>query len=154
MIDTPHIVKTAGQSTAMIHLTVPRAEIRNVMGPGYLELMNTLRAQGITPAGPWLNRHLKNPGETFDFELSVPVARPVTPAGRVTNGQLPAVTAARTIYRGPYEGLPEAWKLFDAWIVAQERKAAPWLWETYVTDPSANPDPATWQTELTRPLAD
>ena len=154
MIETPQIVQTNAQPTAAIRLTIPRAEIRNVMGPGYKELMGTLAAQGITPAGPWLNHHLRMAPDVFDFEISVPVIKPVSPAGRVKPSQLPATQAARTIYHGPYEGLPGAWGEFEAWIAAHGHQSAPSLWETYVTDPSSNPDPATWRTELTRPLLD
>jgi hypothetical protein len=38
MIDTPRITQAAAQRTAVIRLTVPRKEIRNVMGPGIGEL--------------------------------------------------------------------------------------------------------------------
>jgi effector-binding domain-containing protein len=153
MIDTPQILQTAAQTTAVIHITVPRKEIQNVMGTGHRELMATLGKQGIVPTGRWFTHHLRMAPETFDFELGVPVTRPVAAAGRVTNGLLPATTVARTIYHGPYEGLPSAWVEFDAWIVAQGRTPGPSLWETYLTDPASNPDPATWRTELTRPLA-
>jgi effector-binding domain-containing protein len=153
VIDTPQILQTAAQSTAIIHITIPRDQIRNVMGPGLKELMATLGKQGIVPAGRWFTHHLKMTRDTFDFEIGVPVKERVVAAGRVTAGQLPAVTVARTIYHGDYEGLPSAWPQLDAWIVAQGRKPAPSLWETYVTDPALNPDPSTWRTELTRPLA-
>jgi hypothetical protein len=42
--------KNESTSTAFIHLTIPRAEIQNVMGPGINELMATIAAQGIAPA--------------------------------------------------------------------------------------------------------
>jgi effector-binding domain-containing protein len=45
-----------------------------------------------------------------------------------------------------------AWKALDAWVASQGRTAAPSLWEVYLTDPRAQPDPATWRTELDRPL--
>jgi effector-binding domain-containing protein len=154
MNDAPRIVKTIARLTAAIKITCPRSEIRNVMGPGYDELMSTLRTQGITSAGPWFTHHFKMPGETFDFEIGVPVPQPVSPAGRVNTSQLPAVTAAQTIYAGPYEGLPAAWGEFEKWIRAQGRTPAPWLWETYVTNPKSDPEGPTWRTELTRPLAD
>ena len=86
------------------------------------------------------------------FDIGVPVDRPVTPSGRVKQGQLPAATVARTVYHGSYEGLFGAWQEFEKWIAAQGRTAAPSLWETYLTDPAANPDPKTGRTELTRPL--
>ncbi len=154
MIDTPQIVRTAAQAAAVIRITVPRKDIRSVMGPGLRELLATLDAQGIVPAGPWFTHHLRMDPDTFDFEIGVPVAEPVAAAGRVTTGQLPAATVARTVYHGPYEGLPAAWPELDGWIVAQGRTAGPSLWETYLTDPTANPDPATWRTELTRPLVE
>jgi effector-binding domain-containing protein len=152
MIDPPRILQTAAQPLAVIRLTIPRHEIRAVMGPGIGELMSTLAAQGITPSGRWLTHHLKMDPGIFDFEIGVPIPRPVAPTGRVTNGALPAATIARTIYRGPYEGLPTAWPELDAWVAAHGRRPAGWLWEQYITDPSLNPDPSSWQTELNRPL--
>jgi effector-binding domain-containing protein len=152
MIDTPTILMTARQSTAIIHVTIPREQIRAVMGPGYRELIDTLGGQGIVPAGPWFTRHIRMDPQTFDFEIGVPVNSPVVAMGRVTNSHLPAATVARTIYHGDYEGLASAWRAFDAWIAAEGRVASPSLWETYVTDPKVDPDPATWRTELTRPL--
>jgi hypothetical protein len=51
MLDAPQIAQTTNQLTAVIRLTIPRAEIRNVMGPGIAELMAAVAAQGIAPAG-------------------------------------------------------------------------------------------------------
>lgn len=152
MIDTPHITQTAAQQTAIIRLTVPRDEIQNVMGPGLSELMAAIAAQGIAPAGPWFTHHLRMDPDTFDFEIGVPVTAPVTAAGRMKAGQLPATKVARTIFHGNYEGLGAAWGEFDAWIAAQGHTPGADLWECYVAGPESNPDPATWRTELNRPL--
>jgi effector-binding domain-containing protein len=152
MIDTPRITKIAAQPTAIIRLTIPRAEIRTVMGPAHKELMAVVAAQGITPAGAWFTHHLRLDPATFDFEVGVPVPTKVSAAGRVTAGQLPAATVARTIYHGPYEGLPLAWSEFGTWIKAEGHTAAPDLWESYVAGPESSPDAAAWRTELTWPL--
>ena len=152
MLDQPQIVEVTSQPAALIRLTVPRAEIQNVMGPGYMELMDTLAAQGVMPAGPWFTHHLRLDPEVWDFEIGVPVAAPVAAAGRVVAGHLPAATVARTVYHGPYEGLGSAWGEFDAWIAAEGHAAAPDLWECYVAGPESGPDPAAWRTELNRPL--
>ena len=124
------------------------------MGPGISELRATIAAQGIAPAGPWFNHHLRMDPDIFDFEISVPVTTPVVAAGRVQPGQLLARKVARTVYHGPYEGLPAAWSEFEAWIAANGHSPAADLWECYVAGPESNPDPATWRTELTRPLTD
>jgi effector-binding domain-containing protein len=152
MLDKPQIAQTAAQPTAIIRLTIPREEIRNVMGPGHRELMAAVAAQGIAPAGPWFTHHLRMDPDIFDFEIGVPVTAPVSAAGRVKAGQLPAATVARTVYHGAYEGLGPAWAEFDAWITAQGHTPGPDLWECYVAGPESNPDPATWRTELNRPL--
>src|SRR4051812_17252324 len=101
MIDTPTITQSVEQLTAVIHITVPRDQIRQVMGPGITEVMSTLAVQGIAPAGPWFTRHLKIPDDSFDFEISVPVTSPVTATGRVKPSRLPSMKVARTTYHGP-----------------------------------------------------
>ncbi len=152
MIDTPHLIQTTVQLTAAIRFTIPRDEIRNVIGPGIRELMTALATQGIAPAGAWLTHHLQMDPEVFDFEICVPVATPVAAMGRVKPAQLPATQAARTIYHGSYDGLASAWEEFDAWIEAHGHTPAAELWECYVAGPESNPDPTTWCTELNRPL--
>ena len=109
MLDTPHITQTTTQLTAVIHLTIPREEIQNVMGPGISELMATIADQGIKPTGPWFDHHLKMAEDRWDFEISVPVSAPVVAAGRVKPSQWPAMKVARTVYHGPYEGLGDTW---------------------------------------------
>jgi effector-binding domain-containing protein len=154
MIDTPTILEVAPQRLAAIHVVVPRAEIQQVMGPGIGELMSTLAAQGIAPAGPWRTMHLRFDDQVFDFEIAVPVDRPVVPAGRVKQSSQPGGTIARTVHHGAYEGLAQAWPELSRWIEAQGRKPGMPIWEVYLTDPGANPDPATWQTELNRLLVE
>jgi len=109
MIDTPKVVQSPEQRTAMIHLTVPRNEIQKVMGPGLQEVNEALAAQGVQATGPWFTHHRKMDPRVFDFELCVPVSSTVTAVGRVTPGLRKARTVARTIYRGGYEGLGAAW---------------------------------------------
>jgi effector-binding domain-containing protein len=152
MLDKPQIVQTDAQPTAVIRFTIPREEIRNVMGPGMAEVVAAAKAQGIGPAGPLFSHHFRMAPDVFDFEIGVPVTAPVAPTGRVEGGELPATTVARTVYHGPYEGLGPAWGEFDAWIAAEGHTPAPDLWECYVTGPESSPDPATWRTELNRPL--
>ncbi|GAB3255941.1 GyrI-like domain-containing protein [Chitinimonas naiadis] len=152
MIETPRITQTSRQLTAVIHLTIPREEIRNVMGPGIGELMSTVAAQGIATAGAWFCHHFRMDPQTFDFEIGVPVAAAVQPTGRVKGSELRAATVARTVYHGAYEGLGPAWGEFEAWITINGHKSAPDLWECYVVGPESSPEPANWRTELNRPL--
>jgi effector-binding domain-containing protein len=152
MIDEPRIVQTAAQEMAFIHVTTPREKIQEVMGPGYMELMDALQAQGVTASGPWFTHHLRMDPDSFDFEICVPVLAPIKPAGRVMSGELRAARVARTVYHGPYEGLSDAWVEFEAWIKQKRYKPAGDLWEVYITGPELGTDSSKWLTELNRPL--
>ena len=152
MLDPPHIAQTTRQPAAVLRLTIPRADIRKVMGPGYGEVMAAVAAQGLAPAGPWFTHHLRMDPAIFDFEIGVPVPKPIAPTGRVNAGHLPAVTVAQTVYRGPYEGLGSAWGEFEAWIRAEGHEPGSEFWERYVTGPESGAEPEAFRTELNRPL--
>ena len=154
MLETPKVVETADQSTAVLHLTVPAREIRNVMGPGLNEVRAAVAAQGISVVGPWFTHHFQRPTDVFDFEICVPVASEITATGRVRPSRWPALKVARAIYRGPYEGLGAAWGEFDAWIAANGLSPLPDLWERYLVGPESGPDSTAYRTELNRPLSD
>lgn len=79
MIEVPHLERTKAHDIAVIHLTVPRNKIRDVMGPGLAELRAAVAAQGLAANGPWFTHHLRMQPETFDFEIGVPVTGPVSP---------------------------------------------------------------------------
>ena len=152
LIDIPEIAETSAQMAAVIHLTIPRSEMRSSMGPAVTEVMAAVKAQGIGPAGPWFTHHLTMNPATFDFEICVPVSEPVAPVGRVKPAIFPAMTVARTIYCGDYQGLSEAWGEFKAWIGANGHSAGSDVYECYRVGPESSPNPAEWRTELSQPL--
>ena len=153
MLDTPQIIETAEEAAAVIRLTSPRSEMPGVFGPAVSELLVALDDQGVEPIGGVFAHHLAMSPETFDFELGIKVSAPVESAGRVRPGRLPAATVARTVYTGPYEGLPGAWHDFEGWMSANGHERAADLWELYSVGPQSTPDSAQWRTELNRPLA-
>ncbi len=154
MIATPEIVQTSAEMAAVIHLAIPRAEMMKAFGPAVGELIAELTRQGLTPQGAVFAHHLTMSAATFDFELGFRIDAPVKANGRVKPGALPAAKVARTIYSGPYEGLPAAWGEFNQWLHANGHRQADDLWEVYSVGPQSTPDPANWRTELTRPLRD
>lgn len=152
MISPPAITQSAEQHTACIRLHIPRAQMMQAFGPAVAELVATLQAQGLVPQRAVFAHHLKITEEHFDFEVGFITDTPVQPAGRVKPGRWPAQKVARTVYQGPYQGLPAAWGEFTRWMLAQELAQADDLWEHYLTGPQSGTDPSNWQTELTRPL--
>lgn len=146
------IVQTEAQSVAVIHITVPRDQMQEVMGPAIMESMSAATAQGIGPSGPVFAHHFGMTPGIFNFEVGVPVSSPVTPVGRVKPSELPAAKVARTLYTGPYEGLGEAWGEFHDLIEAAGHTLAPNLWERYLAGPATKTNPNDYETELNHPI--
>lgn len=73
-------------------------------------------------------------GEVEPFEL---------PGGRVVTGTLV----------GPYDGLAQTYGQLAAWAESEGLTLAEGVWESYLSDPSAEPDPKTWRTLIVWPLA-
>ena len=154
MIEEPQIVETAAQMVATIHFDIPRSEMRDVMGPSISEAMTAAKAQGIGPIGPWFAHHHKVTPESFNFNICVPVSAPVAPIGRVTPWQRPALKVLRTVYRGSYEGLGNAWHEFAVWAEDHGYKTASDLYECYLVGPESGPDSTNWRTELSRAIVE
>jgi effector-binding domain-containing protein len=154
MLETPQIVETSAFPIAFIPMTVSWQEMPKVMGPGIAELLAEITSQGAKPVGEIFTHHLRRPTDTFEFEISVPVDRPIKAEGRVQPGEYPATRMARTVYQGPYEGLADAWPEFFDWIEKNGHTTTEEMWESYTVGPHSNPNPSTWRTELSRRLAD
>jgi hypothetical protein len=101
----------------------------------------------------------------LEIDVAVPVAGAAIGDNRIIADILPTGRYATLIYTGPYGGLMQATADLLAWaerkdIVWDMRPAGPnsEAWrariENYLTDPTNEPDPAKWQTELAFKLAD
>ncbi len=153
MLDPVKILNVPAEDVAVIRLTIARTEIRKHMGPAMMEVMQAVHRVGLTPTGPMFSYHFTIEPTTFDFEVGVPVAAPITPRGRVTASVRPACRVARTIYRGPFEGLASAWAEFNRLVKEQGHHYGDTMWESYLKGPEVSPDPKQWETELNRPIA-
>lgn len=153
MLTTPRVIQITSQITAVIPLKIPNEQMRNVIGPGIRELMSVVAAQSAGPAGPWFSHHLRFDPDVFDFEISVPVSKPVEPTGRVHPSSLPGGIIVQATYTGPYEGLSEAWCELRDWIESKGYNLALNFWEAYVRGPESTSVASEYQTVLSQPLA-
>ncbi len=151
-LDAPVVTRFQEVPVATIPLAIPRDHIQQMMGPAFDELMASLEVQGIASTGPWYSHHFAMYPDTFDFEIGVPVATPITPVGRVRRGTRRPFRVVRMVHGGGYEGLGAAWERFGTWIAAQGLRPTEDLWEVYAVGPESSEDPAQWRTELYRPL--
>ena len=154
MIEPSRLVTTTPRLVAFIPIRVTREKIREVMGPGLMELKAAVAAQNIAVTGPWFTHHVANPGDFFDFQICLPVATPVAPSGRTKAGEWPAMNVVQTTYHGGFEGLGAGWGEFMAAIAREGHKVADGLWEQYLVGPEAGPDSGAWRTQLSKRIVD
>ena len=135
-------------TTAVVNGVVPMAEIADFFDRSFSELAKVLDGQGVTPTGPAFARYAGPPGETADVEVGFPVQDLVSPEGGVQQSSLPAGRVARLVHAGGYDQLGDTWGRLEAWMAEQGLTPGADLWESYVTEPNPEMDPADLRTEL------
>ncbi|MPZ81333.1 MAG: AraC family transcriptional regulator [Actinophytocola sp.] len=124
------------------------------------EVYGWLAGRGVAPAGAVFYRHLVIGGmdEKFSVEVGVPVASPVQGDGRVLPGAKPAGRYVVAMHHGHPDGIAAAHLALVDWAagagvplaVEADEDGEVWqgMFESYLTDPAVEPDPANWETEL------
>lgn len=145
---------------------VTMQEIGAVLPPLIGELFGWLESKGVEPAGAVFWRYLViDMAAKLKIDVAIPVATAVAGEGAVIADILPAGRYAVLLHTGPYDELMRVTAGLLAWA---EKRGLVWdkepvgsggeAWrariETYLTDPSEEPDPAKWETELAFKLAD
>lgn len=137
--------------TATVREVVNRDDTTEALGRMYQAVGAAIARQGIVPNGaPFARYH--DFGDKVDLEAGLPVPGPIIPDGVVKPSQLPAGPAAIAVHAGPYEGLADTYTAIGTWIEKTDRQPNGGPWEIYLTDPSTEPDPSKWLTEIIWPL--
>lgn len=151
-MSTPEITQRNPQSIVAVRRVCKQAaigsaiqEVFGILGPKF--------ASGELPmAGPPFARYLAFSPERVEMEVGAPVAKPLASQGQIVAGELPGGRAVTYLHVGPYEELHAAWRKVEAWIKEQGLAGAGAPWESYLTDPSKEPDTAKYQTLIVWPV--
>lgn len=138
------------RATAVVRASMPAAQIPAWIGDAYEEVHRYLVDRSIRVDGPPFARYAFH-GDIVDVEAGFPVLGPVPGSGRVTASRLPGGPAAVTTHHGRYEDLALAYQAVIDWLKEHGLETAGPHWEVYYTNPAAQPDPATWSTDLVVP---
>jgi effector-binding domain-containing protein len=147
-LDKPYRARIGAQTVARIHVVASRPEMRSAFHAACQEISDILQAGGITPAGPLGAHYHRRPTDTFDFDVYLPIDKPLQPSGRVEIAEIPATEVIRTVHQGSYEELPQAWREFADWVSANDFKTREDAFEIYTLGPMNDENPNTWKTEL------
>jgi effector-binding domain-containing protein len=159
MSNEPHLQERSAQRYVGLTADVTMDEISSAVDEGFPELFGWLSASQLAPSGPPFIRFLViDMAAILRIELGVPVAAPVAGSERIRPGILPAGRYAVLRYAGHYDGLIGAHAAIQEWAAGQGIEFDTWdtpegsAWgcrtEHYLTDPSAEPDPAKWETDV------
>lgn len=159
----PALVRRPEQPYAAIYGVVTMETIP-LIADRLPEVFGWLAERGIPPAGPpFLRYNAFGPAGRLELEAGVPVAAAVNGAEPVLAGLLPAGRYAVVRHTGPFSQLASATRDLLGWAAARDlawdrtESPAGERWgcrlEVYLTNPAAEPDPGTWQTELAFRLA-
>ncbi|MDI3330591.1 MAG: GyrI-like domain-containing protein [Micrococcus sp.] len=154
VLDAPEVPTVVNVAT-----DYPMDRMAEIFDSTFTALFPALGELGIQPVGPAFALHTRMPTETVDFEVGIPVDRPLTEATTADTGltltpsRLPGGRIAIISHLGSYDGLAEAWGRFMQAVADSGHQPGLPFWEIYVTEPSPEADPATMRTDLVTLLA-
>ncbi|GAB3464351.1 GyrI-like domain-containing protein [Streptomonospora sediminis] len=150
----PGLATVDRTTTAVIRGTVAEADLPSFYDRSFGAIATAIAAQGANITGPAFGLYRGDFGDPVDLEVGFPVDRAIEQDGDVAPGQLPGGRVARLTHAGAFDGLPGSWTRLCDWITEQGMRTETFYWESYVTEPTPDMDPADLRVELIMPLAD
>jgi effector-binding domain-containing protein len=146
------IIQRDEQPTAAVRERVPVSELPQFFDRVYHQTMAALQAQGLHPTGPPFAKYYGVPTDSADVEAGFPASGPVTATDGVVAGTLPGGSVVEAMHVGPYDTMEKTYHEMVAWIAQKGLTPSDVMWETYLSDPQQEPDPATWRTQIFWPV--
>ena len=146
------LVELDSRPAAVVRSTVAMTELPNFLGRAFGSVMAAVAEQGVAVAGEPIALYLRPPGELIEIAAGFPVAGTFVPTGDVVPMDLPGGRAVTTIHVGPYDTMTQTYATLRDWMAAEGLQPAQSMWEVYLTEPDAEPDPSTWQTRIVWPV--
>ena len=145
------IVEVTSQPMLSMRQRVERAAIGGQFQEVLATVNGVLATRGLTATHQPMGIYHAVDDMSFDVEIGIPIDE-AQPGWDYLASETPGGRAARTLYRGPYEGLAAAWEAFARVLEDAGHRLASPCWEVYVNDPMDHP-PEAWETELYTRLA-
>jgi AraC family transcriptional regulator len=102
--------------------------------------------------GAPFTRYPVTSGKLVTIEVGVQVEAPVEGNGEVEAAMLRGGRVAVAVHAESHARLPETYAAMKSWLAGHGEVPGDAPWESYVTDPVEQADPAHWRTEIFQPL--
>jgi len=151
--------KAAAQPYAAVAMAGSMEEVVEALPQHWPAVFAWLAARGVAPAGaPFiLYRRIAMP-DRMTVEIGIPTATVAASDDTIVCGEMPAGDYVEALHVGHYDGLMQATADLLQWGAEQgvdwdtDSSGNEQVWtarlESYLTDPSTEPDPDKWQTLL------
>lgn len=146
------VTERTEQPTACLREVVPMNAMPQFFERTFHAVMAALQQQGVAPAGPPYAIYYRMPTDTVDVAAGFPVTRPIEPDGEVQPGTLPGGRTYQAVHVGPYDTMEPLYHAILERMTADGATPADVMWEQYLSDPAAEPDPAQWRTMVGWPV--
>jgi effector-binding domain-containing protein len=144
-------VSVPTQRILSIRSRVREGDLAEFLGMAFAEIYGSLADQDVRSAGPPSVLYHEF-GHEIDAEVAVPVDRGVVAEGRTVVRSLPPTTVARTLHRGPYERLAEAYTALDRWARDRDLATIGPVREHYLTGVADGVPPERYRTVIDLPV--
>ncbi|MFN0094975.1 MAG: GyrI-like domain-containing protein [Dehalococcoidia bacterium] len=146
------ISQRAATPAVTIRRRIPATGIPGFFDEAFPALFGYVMAQGAMGDGPPFARYHEM-GDVMDMEAGIPTSRALAGDGAaIAPAELPGGSIAAAMHVGPYDRLHETYAALMAWLAKHGRRPCGPMWESYLTDPTAEPDPEKWRTEVCVPV--
>lgn len=150
---SPEIVELEPQEAVAVRGDVATADLPAFFARAFHEAAEAANVSGVQIVGPPFGFYPEMPTETVVVEAGFPVATPAEAHGNAHRLVLPGGRAVRVTHVGSYETMEQTYEELQAWMAEHDLEPAAGMWESYLSDPAAQPDPALWRTQIVWPIA-
>ncbi|TIC80476.1 GyrI-like domain-containing protein [Nocardioides sp. GY 10113] len=147
------VIEIEPQEAIAVRGDVAPAELPEFFGHAFRDAAQAAAAAGVGIAGPPFGFYPRMPTETVEVEAGFPVSARPEAHGRAHRLLLPGGRAVQAMHVGPYDGLERTYDELASWMTERGLVPAAGMWESYLSDPETEPDPATWRTLITCPVS-
>jgi effector-binding domain-containing protein len=151
-INEPEVVTVKPAITASIRDVVAVDDLASFFDTSFSTIAGVIAAQRVTVTGPAFALYHDHPSTITDVEVGFTTNRAIEPASSVCAGSLPGGRVARAVHAGSYDDLTTAWEQLATWMSEHGHGFGMPFWEVYLTEPTANMNPADLRTELNHPI--
>lgn len=146
------IVELEPQYVLAVRGEVPVSELSEFFAAAFRKVFSVAEENRIAIVGPPFGYYPEMPTDVVIVEAGFPVGAPAGYSGEVHDLLLPGGRALVVVHVGPFDTMVDTYSRIQAWMDTENLEPELGMWESYLSDPQENPDPATWETKIVWPV--